>query len=148
MGDVYVEVGEVKGKVDKKYLSNAQAGMKAAITEAVNKAKSGMTTIKPSGGKGILVHINVGKLDQDGRNVSCSQFGELNELPKKEPFNPGTSTTAKGSVPGKIDAVAGDCIKKAVAELMDKVGPAIASSQAAQAATGTGASTSPLIYIA
>ena len=147
MGDVYVEVGEVKGKVDKKYLSNAQAGMKAAITEAVNKAKSGMTTVKPGGGKGIRVNIVVKTLAQDGDKVTCSLIGELKELPGGQAFNPKVSAAGEGTVPGKIEAVAADCVKKAVADMMAKVGSAIANSQAAPAATGTASSKSPLIFI-
>jgi len=148
MGDVYVEVGDVKGKVDNKYLSNAQAGLKAAVTEAVNKAKSGMTTVKPGGGKGIRVSVMVKSLAQDGNDVSCSLIGVLQQLPGKEPFTPSASASGEGKVAGKIDAVAGDCVKKAAADMLAKVGPSIAGSQAAPAATGTAASKSPLIYIA
>lgn len=148
MGDVYVEVGDVKGKVDNKYLSNAQAGMKAAVTEAVNKAKSGMTLVKPGGGKGIRVSVVVKTLAQDGNNVSCSLIGVLQELPGKEPFTPSASAAGEGKVAGKIDAVAGDCVKKAVADMMGKVGPSIATSQAAPASTSTAASKSPLVFIA
>jgi hypothetical protein len=149
MPDVYVEAGEVKGAVDKKYLAPAQAEMKTAIANAVKKTKSGMTAVKPGDGKGILVNVLVGKLAQDGNNVTCSLIGELFELPAKKRFNPSGSASGKATVPGKIDpAVAGACVGKAVGELMDKVGPAIAGSQTAPASTGTVNTKSPLIYIA
>ena len=143
MGDVYVEAGDVRG-VDNKYLSNAKAGLQAAVKEAANKANSGLTTVKPGGGKGIRVNVIVRKLAQDGNNVTCSLIGELKELPGMQPFNPKGSAVGEGTVPGKIDAVAGDCVKKAAADMLDKVGSAIATSQAAPAAPGK----SPLIFIA
>src|SRR5215475_6128765 len=147
MGDVYVEAGDVRG-VDNKYLSNAKAGLQAAVKEAANKANSGLTTVKPGGGKGIRVNVIVRKLAQDGNNVTCSLIGELKELPGMQPFNPKGSAAGEGTVPGKIDAVAGDCVRKAAADMLDKVGSAIATSQAAPAATGTVGSKSPLIFIA
>ena len=143
MGDVYVEAGDVRG-VDNKYLSNAKAGLQAAVKEAANKANSGLTTVKPGGGKGIRVNVIVRKLAQDGNNVTCSLIGELKELPGMQPFNPKGSAAGEGTVPGKIDAVAGDCVKKAAADMLDKVGSAIVGSQPATAATGK----SPLIFIA
>jgi len=143
MGDVYVEAGEVKGSVDKKFLPQAQAGMAAAIKAAVNKPKSGMTTVKPGGGKGIRVNVMVHKLAQDGSNVTGTVIGDLYELPSKERFTVGGSPKGQATVPGKIEAVAGDCVKQAVADLMDKIGPAIVGSQA-EPATGK----SPLIFIA
>ena len=150
MGDVYVEAGEMKTGVgvDKKFLPQAQAGLKAAVTEAVKKAKSGMTTVKPGGGKGIRVNVMVHKLAQDGSNVTCTVIGDLLELPSKERFTTGGTPRGQASVPGKIAAVAGDCVKQAVADLMDNIGPAIVGSQAAPAAPGTAAGKSPLIFIA
>jgi hypothetical protein len=148
MPDVYVEAGEVKGAIDKKFLAPAQAEMKTAIGSAAKKTKSGMTTVKPGDGKGILVNVLVSKLAQDGNNVTCSLIGELFELPAKKRFNPGGSATGKATVPGKIDAVAGTCVGKAVGELMDKIGPAITGSQTAPASTGTVNTKSPLIFIA
>src|SRR3990172_1904020 len=76
MADVYVEVGIVKG-VANNYLASAQAAMKAAITDAMKKVGSGMTTVKPSGGKGIQVNVLVTKLVQDGINVNCLLISEL-----------------------------------------------------------------------
>jgi len=148
MGDVYVEAGEVKGKVDKKFLPQAQDGLKTGIAAAARKAKSGLTTVKPGGGKGIRVSVMVFKLGQDGSNVTCTVIGDLLELPSKERFTVNGSPKGEATVPGKIEAVAGDCVGKAVGDLMDKIGPAIATSQAAPAATGTASSKSPLIYIA
>jgi hypothetical protein len=148
MGDVYVEAGEVKGKIDKKFVPQAQDGLKKAIAAAARKANSGMTTVKPGGGKGIRVNIMVFKLEQDGANVTCTVVGDLLELPSKERFTTGGTPRGQGTVPGKIDAVAGDCVGKAVGDLMDNIGSAIVGSQAAPAATGTAASKSPLIYIA
>src|SRR5262245_23451194 len=148
MGDVYVEAGEVKSIPDKTFLPQAQAGMAAAIKAAANKPKSGMTTVKPGGGKGIRVNVLVFKLAQDGSNVTCTVIGDLNELPSKERFTVSGSPRGQATVPGKIEAVAGDCVGKAVGDLMDQIGPAIATSQAAPAASGTATSKSPLIYIA
>ena len=147
MGDVYVEAGEVKGAVDKKFLPQAENGMKTAIAAVTRKAKSGMTVVKPGDGKGIRVNIIVGKLAQDGSNVTCSLIGELFELPSKQRFNPGPRANGKATVPGKIEAVAGDCVGKAVGDLMDNIGSAIAGSQAAPAKTGTAASKSPLVFV-
>jgi len=148
MPDVYVEAGEVKGAIDKKYLAPAQAEMKTAIANAAKKTKSGMTTVKPGDGKGILVNVLVGKLAQDGDKVTCSLIGELFQLPAKKRFNPGGSASGQATVPGKIEALAGTCVGKAVGALMDEVGPAIAGSQTAPASTGTVNTKSPLIFIA
>ena len=148
MADVYVEAGTVKGSVPNNYLTPAQAAMKAAVTAAVKKIGSGMTTVKPVGGKGIQVNVVVTKLVQDGNNVTCALIGELLELPSKQRFNPGGSARGEGKVAGKIEAVAGACVGAAVADLMNKIGPAIAGSQAAPASTGTAGSKSPLIFIA
>jgi hypothetical protein len=147
MADVYVQVGTPKA-VASKHLAAAQAAMTAAITDAVKKTGSGMTTVKPPGGKGILVNVLVTKLAQDGTNVTCNVIAELLELPSKGRFNPGGSAKGEGKVPGKIDADAGACVRAAVADLMVKIGPAIAGSQAASASTGTAQSKSPLIFIA
>jgi hypothetical protein len=51
MPDVYVEVGTPKA-VPQKYLASAQSEMTAAITGAVKKADSGMTTVKPPAARG------------------------------------------------------------------------------------------------
>ena len=147
MPDVYVEVGTVKG-VPNNYLAPAQDGMKGAIIAAVKKTGSGMTTVKPAGGKGIQVNVLVRKLAEEGGHVTCSLFGELFELPSRQRFSPGGSPRGEGKVAGKINAVAGACVGAAVADLMNKIGPAIVGSQAAPAATGTVGSKSPLIFIA
>jgi hypothetical protein len=147
MPDVYVEAGTVKN-VPNNYLTSAQSAMKAAVAAAANKTGSGMTTAKPPGGKGIQVNVLVTKLAHDGSDVTCGLIAELYEIPAKQRFTAGGSARGEGRVSGKIDAVAGACVGAAVTDLMAKIGPAIAKSQAPVAATGTAASKSPLIYIA
>ena len=79
MADVYVEVGTVKG-VSNNHLAASQAAMRAAVVAAVKKPGSGLTTVKPASGKGILVNVIVTKLAQDGTNTTCMLIGELFEL--------------------------------------------------------------------
>jgi hypothetical protein len=147
MPDVYVEIGTAKG-VPQAYRDAAQAAMTAAITAAVKKTGSGLTLVKSSSGKGIQVNVQVTKLVQDGNDVTCVLIGELFELPSKERFNPGGSLRGEGKVPGKIDAVAGDSVGAAVADLMGRISAGIAGSQAGPASTSTAKSKAPLIFIA
>jgi hypothetical protein len=150
MPDVYVEVGTAKllKSVPNAYAAPAQAGLRKAVTNAVRKINSGMTTVKPADGKGIQVNIHVTKLAQDGNQVTCALIGELYELPGKQRFTDGGSPNGQASVPGKIDAVAEDCVAKAVGDLMDKITPGIVTSQNAPARAGTVNAKSPLIFIA
>ena len=150
MPGVYVEVGNAKfmKRGMDAYVTPAQAGLAKAVTNAVRKTNSGMTTAKPSDGKGIQVNVMLRDLAQEGTSVTCSLIGDLLELPGKQRFTiPGTSPNGQASVPGKIEAVAEDCVAKAVGDLMDKIGQGIAGSQAAQASAATASAKSPLIFI-
>jgi hypothetical protein len=150
MPDVYVEVGTAKfmRPGDKTYAAPAQAGLAKAVTSAVKKTNSGMTPIKPGDGKGIQVNVMLRKLAQEGNSVTCDLIGDLLELPSKQRFTiSGIRSSGEASVPGKIAAVAEDCVTKAVGDLMDKIGPGIAASQKASTSAGTANAKSPLIFI-
>jgi hypothetical protein len=148
MPDVYVEVGTAKNVKNAAYVTPAQEGLRKAVTAAVKKHNSGMTTIKPADGKGIQVNVMMGgQLTQDGNKVTCSLVADLYELPGKKRFSAGGSPNGQASVPGKIEAVAEACVAKAVGDLMDKITPGILASQTAAASTGTANTQSPLIFI-
>jgi len=151
MPEVYVEVGKARFMKPgmNAYEVPAQAGLAKAVTNAVRKTKSGMTPVKPGDGKGIQVNVMLKKLAQEGDSVTCSLIGDLFEVPTKQRFTiPGTSPNGEASVPGKIEAVAEDCVAKAVTDLMGKIGPGIAAAaQKAQGSTATANAKSPLIFI-
>jgi hypothetical protein len=151
MPDVYVEAGKAKFMKPKgmdAYVAPAQAGLERAVTSAVKKTNSGMTTVKPGDGKGIQVNVMLRNLAQDGTSVTCDLISDLIELPTKQRFViSGTSTNGAASVPGKLAAVAEDCVAKAVTDLMGKIGQGIAGSQTAQASGPTATGKSPLIFI-
>src|SRR5262245_64728799 len=112
MPNVYVEPGKAKfmKRGMEAYETPAQAGLTKAVTNAVRKTNSGMTTAKPADGKGIQVNVMLQTLAQDGKNVTCKLIGDMLELPGKQRFTiPGSSPFGEASVPGKIDAVAEDC---------------------------------------
>src|SRR5262245_32370350 len=155
MPDVYVEPGTAKfskslSKMSNTYGSPAQKGLESGVTTAVRKTNSGMTTLKPTGGKGIQVGVFLTKLAQDGDKVSCAVIGELFELPGKQRFTGASSASGQASVPGKIEAVAADCVAKAVGDMMGKITTDIVASQNAPASSGsasTSTAASPLIFI-
>ncbi len=147
MANVYVEVGTIKLGVPDKHKGGAQIAMSNAITAAVKKAGSGLTTVKPPNGKGIQVNVQVFKLKEDGNTSVCVLVPDLLELPTKQRFTIAGSVKGEGKAPGKLDIATAACVGAAVADLMTKIGPSIAGSQA-PATTGTAASKSPLIYMA
>ena len=155
MPDVYVEPGTAKFTKSISNLSNtygtpAQKGLESGVINAVRKTNSGMTTAKPSDGKGIQVGVFLTKLAQEDDKVSCAVIGELFELPGKGRFTGASNASGQASVPGKIGAVAADCVAKAVGDMMGKITSGIVASQNAPASTGgtnTSNATSPLIFI-
>jgi hypothetical protein len=150
MPDVYVEAGTAKflKSVPNAYHGPAQNGLKTAVTNAARKINSGLTPVKPADGKGVQVGVFLTKLAQDGNQVTCALIGEFYELPGKGRLTVSGRPNGEASVPGKIDAVAEDCVTKAVGDLMDKITPSIVASQNAPTSTGSGNTKSPLIFIA